>query len=141
MSSKEENKLIQALDEADLFRELQPAIQAALKFGGGSESILRRSQGLAAARLIELLNSPKEDVRLKAISQVLDRALGRSIERKVNVYADLEGLNEKELDRRLRQLMQKNGAADVLDGAIEAKATKLVKAAEAAEDDESAEDV
>lgn len=133
--SKEENKLIAALDEADLFRELQPAIQAALKFGGGSESILRRSQGLAAARLIELLNSPKEDVRLKAISQVLDRALGRSVERKINVYADLEGLNEKELDRRLKQLMQKQEPALVLDAAITAKT-----AAVATKPDESTDD-
>lgn len=132
MSSKEEDKLIASLDEADLYRELRPAIKAALKFGGGSETILRRSQGLAAARLVDLLNSPREDIRLKAINQVLDRALGRSIERKVNIYADLEGLNEKELDRRLKQLMSKNSPSLVLDAVIAGKAAEAVK-----EEDES----
>jgi len=132
VSSKEEDKLIASLDEADLYRELRPAIKAALKFGGGSETILRRSQGLAAARLVDLLNSPREDIRLKAINQVLDRALGRSIERKVNIYADLEGLNEKELDRRLKQLMSKNSPSLVLDAVIAGKAAEAVK-----EEDES----
>ena len=123
---KEEDKLIGALDEVAFYQQLQPYIKAALAAGGSAETILRKSQGLAAVRLIQLLNSEKDDVRLKAAEKLLDRSIGRPIERKVSIYADLETLSPKEIDRRLKNLLKKHDPVEVIEAAIETTAVALV---------------
>lgn len=124
--SSEENKLIAAIDEANFYRQLQPYIKAAMAAGGSAETILRKSQAMAALRLVELLNSEKDDVRLKAAEKLLDRSLGRPVERKVSIYADLETLSPQEIDRRLKNLLKKHEPAEVIDAVIETTAVALV---------------
>lgn len=120
--NKTENKLIDAIDEADLYTQLKPIIAAALKYGGGADTILRKSQAVAAVKLLELLNSDRDDVRLKAADKILDRSVGKAVERKINIYADLDQLTPAEVDRRLKALMAKHSPSDVIDAVIEAKA-------------------
>lgn len=123
---KEEDKLVSALDEASFYEQIQPYIKAAMQAGGSAETILRKSQALAALRLVQLLNSEKDDVRLKAAEKLLDRSLGRPVERKVSIYADLETLSPSEIDRRLKSLLKKHEPAEILDAVIETKAVALV---------------
>ena len=120
--SKEENKIVKAIDEYAFYQTLAPYIKAALEAGGSAETVLRKSQALAAARMIELLNSEDDNVRLKAAEKLLDRSLGRPVERKISIYGDLENLSPSEIDRRLKQLMKKHEPAEVIDAVIEVKA-------------------
>jgi Xaa-Pro aminopeptidase len=120
-----ETALIEAIDEMKFYKELQPALQAALKYGAGSDKILRKSQALAVAKLIQLLKSDKEDVQLRAASQILDRALGKAIERKVNIYGDIENLNPHEIDAKIKRLLKKHDAPEVIDAIIESSVKKL----------------
>lgn len=120
-----ESRVIAKLDEMALYEELAPAIRAVLKYGGSVDSVLRKSQGLAAARLIELLNSEKDDIKLKAAVTLLERVSGKAIERKVNIYGDLAELNPKEIDQRIKRLLGKgHEAGEVIDAVIEAKVVK-----------------
>ena len=124
--AKDEDALIAAIDEADFYRQLQPYIKAAMQAGGSAETILRKSQSLAALRLVQLLNSEKDDVRLKAAEKLLDRSIGRPVKRKVSIYADLETLSPSEIDRRLKRLLKKHEPAEVIDAVIETKAKAAI---------------
>lgn len=116
---KAESALVSVLDEIAFYKELQPAIAAALKYGGSADKLLKRSQVLAAVKLLELLKSDKEDVQLRAAGQLLDRALGRSVERKVNINADIDDLNPKEIDAKIKRLLKKYDSGQVIDAIIE----------------------
>lgn len=121
-NDKAETALIAAIDEMSFYQELQPAIKAALKYGGNADKLIKRSQILAACKLLELLKSEKEDVQLRAASQLLDRALGKSIEKKININADLEDLKPSEIDSRIKQLLKKHDQSVVIDAIVETAA-------------------
>jgi hypothetical protein len=114
MSSKHESDLIKAIEEKRLFDEIMPAIRAAIKAGGGADQVLKKSETLAAMRLIEATNSDKEDVRLKAATEILNRTIGKPVERSVNIYGDISKLNERDIDNQIMMLFEKQGAKQLL---------------------------
>lgn len=119
MSSKYERDLIHSMDEKALWDSLMPAIKAILKFGTGSaQMLLKKSESLAAVTLLTSLASKKDDVRLKAAIELLNRSLGKPVERRIDVYADIGSLNESELDTQIKTLMKQVGDAGALDSVM-----------------------
>lgn len=108
---------IQAKSEAEqaLFRALLPSLRRIVRAGGTADSVLKESEPYAALQLTELaLRSEKDDVRLRAANAILDRTLGRPVERSMNVYADISKMRDEDLDRQLVQLIKQTGAEQVL---------------------------
>lgn len=119
MSSRTEDDMIKALDEQSLWDELKPVIKAAMAIGGGADEILRKSQAMAAKKMVEALFADKPETSLRAAEKILDRALGRPVERKLDIYANITDLNERELDSQIMKLMKEIGTTKVLDSAID----------------------
>ncbi len=120
MSSKQERDLIQAMDEKTLWDALRPAIQAILRHGTGSaQALLKRSEALAAVTLLTSLTSKKDDIRLRASIELLNRSLGKPVERRIDVHADIGALNETELDTQIKTLMRQVGESGTLDVVME----------------------
>lgn len=114
--SRQERELVKALDEKALWESLSPAIHAILKHGTGSaQLLLKKSESLAAVTLLTSLASKKDDVRLRAAIELLNRSLGKPVERRIDVYADIGQLNETELDTQIKTLMKQVGESGALD--------------------------
>lgn len=123
----EQDNMAAALDELKLWNQLAPAIHAAIAAGGGNaDHILRSSQSLAAVEIVKLLKSEKDDVRLRASTEILNRSLGKPIERRLDLYAEIKDLPEQEIDSRIKQLVHQVGGSEVIDALI-AASPKLLK--------------
>ena len=71
-----------------------------------------------------MATAEKEDVKLKAVESVLNRSMGKPVERKVSLYGDLETMNEKDIDRQIKQLMSELGPSAVIDVIADQAASK-----------------
>jgi len=121
-----EGRLIRNLDNLKLYDELMPAIRAAAFAGGGAEAILKKSEVIAVLKIIELMNSEKQDVALKAAIEVANRSLGKPVERSLNIYGDISRMNEKDIDNQILRAIQKSGATQLIEAAVtERPLTKL----------------
>jgi hypothetical protein len=105
--------------ELEIFQQVWPAIKAALKAGGGADVVLKKSETLAAMKLIQATNSEKEEVRLKAATEILNRTQGKPVERSINVYGDLSRMDEKDLDSQIANLLHRQGATRLLKKALD----------------------
>ncbi len=113
-----EDDMTTALDQKAVFDELWPMIKLAAKHGGGIDQILRKSSGIAAAKMIEALYSSRDDIKLKAAEKILDRAYGRPVERKVSLTGDIMEMSEKELDRQLKLLAKETGSEQLIEAIV-----------------------
>lgn len=125
MKNDEEDRIIQALDDKELSAFFLPAIKEILKSGGGAEAILKRSEPLAAMKLLQSMDSPKDEVRLKAALSVLDRTLGRPVERHLSIYADVAQMSEDQLELEILTLAKRAGADSVAELLAPKKALAL----------------
>jgi hypothetical protein len=120
--NREEASLVKAIDEKLIFDELMPAIRAVVKSGGGADAILRKSEPLAAVNLIKHASSEDEQVALKASIEILNRTQGRPVERSVNLYGDINRMNERDVDAQIMRLLETTGARPLVEAAVEVKA-------------------
>lgn len=109
------------LDGARLYDQLMPAIRAVAQSGGGADAILKKSDVLATMKIIELIDSEKPDVALKAAIEVMNRSIGKPVERTLNIYGDLSKLNEKDIDNQILRAIEKSGAQQLIEIAVEQK--------------------
>lgn len=127
MGSKYESDLHKAMDEKALWDSLKPAITTIIKHGTGSaQALLKKSEAIAAVTLLTSLASKKDDIRLKAAIELLNRSLGKPVERRIDVYADLNSLNENELDTQIKTLMRQVGENKTFDAVLN-QVPKLAK--------------
>ena len=116
--NKEESRMVRSMDSLRLYEALMPAIQAVVASGGGADSILRKSEAMAAVQLVESLSSEKDDVKLKASIEILNRTVGRPVERSLNIYGDLSKMNEKDIDNQILRAIEKSGAQPIVEAAL-----------------------
>lgn len=126
-SNRTEHKLIRTLDELRLYDELIPSIRAAAIAGGGAEQILKRSEAMAALQLVESLSSEKDDVKLKASIEILNRTTGKPVERTLNIYGDISKLNERDVDNQILRAIEKSGAHALIEAATASKLLPKIK--------------
>lgn len=127
-STREEKEMIKAIHEKRLFDQIMPAVRAAVKAGGGADAVLKKSETLAALALIEGTQSEKDEVRLKAATEILNRTIGRPVERSINIYGDLTRMNEKDVDSQIMLLLENTGASKLLkDAGVTAPKSKRSK--------------
>lgn len=113
--------MVASLDRMALYTALEPVIKAALEYGS-IDSLLERSKSIAIVELLNLMaTATKEDVRLRAVDSVLNRAIGKPVERKIDLYANLADVDPKDLDRRIAELAKKVGAKELIEGAVSNK--------------------
>lgn len=126
-SNTTEHKFIRTLDELRLYDELIPSIRAAALAGGGAEQILKRSEAIAALQLVESLSSEKDDVKLKASIEILNRTTGKPVERTLNIYGDISKMNERDVDNQILRAIEKSGAHALIEAATASKLLPKVK--------------
>ena len=114
----EEIKMTRTLDNLKLYDELMPAIRAAATAGGGADQILKKSEVLAAIKLIEAVNSDKADVSLKAAIEILNRSLGKPVERTLNIYGDISRMNERDIDNQILKAIERSGAEKLIEAVV-----------------------
>lgn len=119
--NKAEKQMLRTMDNLKIYDELMPLIREVIKAGGGAENILRKSEVYAAAQLVDSLGSEKDDVKLKASIEILNRTSGKPVERTLNIYGDLAKMNEKDIDNQILRAIEKSGASQLIDTALHAK--------------------
>lgn len=98
--------LVAALQEFEQFKEaLLPALQQDVKGGLTAQEIMQKYQSVAAARLVSLLPSMNPKFAASAATQILDRTLGKAVERKAIAH-QFQDLSEKELDALIISTLQ-----------------------------------
>jgi len=110
--------MTRTLDNLKLYDELMPAIRAAATAGGGADQILKKSEVLAAIKLIEAVNSDKADVSLKAAIEILNRSLGKPVERTLNIYGDISRMNERDIDNQILKAIERSGAEKLIEAVV-----------------------
>jgi len=116
--NKTEKDMLRNLDNLKLYEALMPAIQAVVMAGGGSDTILRKSEAMAAVRLVESLSSEKDDVKLKASVEILNRTAGKPVERTLNIYGDISKMTEKDIDTQILRAIESSGAQQLVEAAV-----------------------
>jgi hypothetical protein len=121
MSNFEEKKLIAALDEKAMWEEIRPVVKAIIRNGGGSaQALLKKSEIFAAAALLESLKSKRDDIRLKAAVELLNRSAGKPVERRIDIHADFSNMSEAEIDQQIKILANQVGEKEAIDTAFRA---------------------
>lgn len=119
--NKTEDQLIKAIQQKQLFDTFYPKIQKLMRDGGTAESVLKKSESLAAVTLVELLQSDKDEVRRAVAKDILERVGGKAVERSVNV--NIGHLADKDIDAQIKRLIAETGGPLQLE-AHDAKAQK-----------------
>lgn len=119
-----ESKFIRTLDNLKLYDALMPAIRECALAGGGADAILKKSEVLAILKIVELIDSDKPDVALRAATEVANRSLGKPVERTLNIYGDISKLNEKDVDNQILRAIEKSGAQGLIEAAVSSKQLK-----------------
>ena len=105
---QQSDKLIENMEKMRLWDDYLPAVEKFVKEGGTVEEFLRRTTPVAFARLSSLMMDPDPSIAFKASTEVLNRAIGKSVERKQVLYQDVDTLNEKQLDQEIARALKKN---------------------------------
>lgn len=117
-NAKTENRMMDALEELANYEEfvahLAPQLKKDLVSGMSSEDIYKKYSGMAAARAVAIATTERNPaVAMKAIQEVLDRALGKPTQ-KIEAKHRFDELSEEELDALVLAEL-KRGAIDVTD--------------------------
>lgn len=125
--NRDEANMLRTMDNLRLYDTLMPAIRAAAIAGGGADQILKRSESLAALQLIESLDSEKDDVKLKASVEILNRTSGKPVERTLNIYGDISKMNERDIDAQILRAIEKTGAHQLIEAAVSERPFAKIK--------------
>lgn len=119
--NKNENNLIGQLDDKALWEQLAPVLKGIIRHGtGNADELIKKSQAAAAMTMIQSLLSDKDDVKLRAATELLNRSLGKPVERKIDIYANLNDVTDQELDTRLKTLLAETDQGSIIDAVFEA---------------------
>ena len=80
---------------------------ADLPWWNNSNAILNALEPVATKMLGSILMGGTEKARLDAINQVLNRTMGKPIERQLSLHSDISKLSEEEVDREISKLVTK----------------------------------
>lgn len=96
--------------ETEIFaKALEPLIQQLLVTKEISlDTFGKEVAPLAAIRMASLLMSEKDEVALKASEKIMDRELGRPVERRQVLHADVKDLSNKQLDNEILRYLKKD---------------------------------
>ena len=125
--NRTESRMMRTLDGARIYDLLIPAIKAVVQSGGGADQILKKSEVLAVLKIVELIDSEKPDVALKAAIEVANRSLGKPVERSLNIYGDISKMNERDIDNQILRAIDKAGAQQLIEAAVEVKQLPVKK--------------
>lgn len=114
----QEAKTIRTLDNLKLYDQLMPVIRACAVAQGGADQILKKAEAIAALQLVESLGSEKDDVKLKASVEILNRTSGKPVERTLNIYGDISKMNERDIDNQILKAIEKSGSHQLIEAAI-----------------------
>lgn len=107
-----EDDLIEALDEKrlliEMMREVLPTWRR-LRNIRDPEAILELAGPHAARTLLHVMMFGDKERREAAAVKILDRVIGKPVERKMTVNADLHKLSEQEVDREIARILRKLG--------------------------------
>ncbi len=133
MRNRNEQELIDALHkkrklepkveaEFAIFQKILPALRALIKAGGTPDQLFKKSSGLAAYKIIELLNSDKEDIVMKAAEKVIAYDIGKPVERTLNIYGDISKMNESDIDQQILHILgSQSGTRKLIETTLGAK--------------------
>ena len=111
-SDSPEDQMIAALDEkaliVELMREILPTFKK-LKNMKDPESILMLGAPSAAKTLLHVMLFGTRDQKESAATKVLDRVIGKPVERKIHLGADLHKLSESEVKLEILRIVRKLG--------------------------------
>jgi ribosome-binding ATPase YchF (GTP1/OBG family) len=110
--------MVRSLDDLAVYQELMPVIRQVIKAGGGADQILKKSEAVAAVKLTQSLNSEKPDVALKAAIEILNRSLGKPVERSVSIYGDLNRMNEKDIDNQIMRAFDRTNSQHIIEAVV-----------------------
>lgn len=123
--TRNQRTLVESIDRYQLYSELEPLILSALKYGS-IDQLISKSKSIATVELLKIMaTADKDETKLKAVQEILNRSLGKPVERKVSLYGDLESMNEADIDRQIKTLMKEVGPSDVVDVIAEIGAKRL----------------
>lgn len=122
-----EKRMLRSLDNLKIYDEMMPAIRAVIAAGGSADQILKKSEAMAALQLILALDSEKDDVKLKASVEILNRSLGKPVERSVNIYGDISKMNERDIDNQIMKALERSGATQLIEAAVSERKLPKVK--------------
>ncbi len=115
---RQQDKSIAMVDKLRLLDEYLPAVQEYVNKGGTVESFLRHSVPVAYARLAALVMGDDSALAFKASVEILNRALGKPVEKKQVLYADINDVPEKQIDAEILKALKKD--PKLIDGLIDA---------------------
>lgn len=98
-----------ALEVALIQKALEPLIRQLIETREISlDTFGKEIAPLAAIKMASLLTSDKDDVALRASERIMDRELGKPVERRQILHADIKDLNPKQLDNEILRYLKKD---------------------------------
>lgn len=105
-----EKKMVEGIDVKDLMlQELDTWVPVFRKLSKerDPDMIMREASPLAALTQVALLLGGSERAKVDVSKQILDRVMGKPVDRSVNLSADIMKLRDVEIDHELRRLIHK----------------------------------
>lgn len=103
-----EQMMVDGIDQKhkiiDFIEETLPAFKA-IKGEQDPETILSKASHIAAIAYVKNLMSSDPRIQMEAAKQVLDRSLGRPIERQMTVTTQVNQMTEREVENELNTLI------------------------------------
>jgi len=97
-----EDKMVDFLDEWELFKDLEPMLRQALR-SGDVKSMLKGGSLWSMAQMIKLAKDTRSDaVKYSVLKDILDRAGYKPAEKNVNINAN--DLTDGEIDAKISSL-------------------------------------
>lgn len=115
-AKKKEEDMCEALDKRRLVEELVEEwlpVFKRIKSEKDADLILNEASPLAALTQISLMLGGSERVKLEATKQVMDRSMGKPVERSISLNGDIMKMREKEVDNEIGRILNKLGTGEV----------------------------
>lgn len=115
-TEEEEDNAIDKIDERQLFMEsMMEFLPIFRKFQSlkDPESIIQMASPLAAKALVHCMMFGDNKLRESAASKILDRAIGKPVERQIAITGDLNRMTDEEVDNDIARILQELGPDEV----------------------------
>lgn len=97
----------QMVQKMKLIDQLMPALDLVVKKQISLEEFNSEVAPLAALRMASLILSEDEGIAFKAAQEVMNREVGKPMERKQVLSANVEGLNQNQIDNEIRRYLER----------------------------------
>ena len=102
------------IQKMKIIDELMPAIELVVSKQISLEDFNSEVAPLAAMRMASLILSEDEGIAFKAAQEIMNRAVGKPMERKQVLNADVKDLNQNQIDNEIRRYLEKPEEAAVV---------------------------